>query len=272
MDDERRERGDVMFHASEVAAVLGRNAYEKRWMALCKIWRRHSRDSFARAGIELPDDRVESLSKSDDAVRRLVEEAASVAPSDVESIVARATKIAERAGASAKDAKALAERARKESFCAHGIAEEAKAISELEDEVVVDQKFIKRELATLADGTLVLVGGRLDASAPSRVVEIKNRVSGLRFGVPAHELPQLYVYMFAKGARASTLVERVALADGTAMTCRHDVEWRDDAWRDIADGLTLAAKTVRSLATNEETARAFAASRTKDAFLSKLCT
>jgi hypothetical protein len=276
MDESSEKRdGDVVFHASEIAAVLGRNRYEKRWQAICKVWRRHSRDSFARSGIVLPDDLIDDIASSNADVRCAIEEASRVPPSDVGEIVERSFEVAKKLGMSSSDSRAFADRLRKESYCSHGNSEEPKTVEELRSGsrpgIAVDQKFVKKILSTMDDGTRILVGGRLDATDSSRVVEIKNRVGGLRFEIPEYELPQVYAYMFAKNADSATLVERTVLSDGTGFACQHDVSWNSEEWDSVRRGLEDVAKAVRILATDDETALAFSSSRTKDAFLNKLC-
>lgn len=275
MTEERRRDG-IMFHASEIAAVAGRNRYQKRWQALCKVWRRHSRDTFDASGIVLPDERVDEIVRENADVGSIVSESTRARPHELEDFVHRAREVAESAGLSKSDVAFVLDRVRKESHCSHGTSEEPKTVGELASgsrpNISVDQKFVKRELGVLDDGTRAWIGGRLDATDDSKVVEIKNRVGGLRFDVPDYELPQVYAYMFIKGADSAVLVERSVLSDGTGMTCQHDVTWDSDEWGELRDELIGAARAVRALSSDDALARAFSESRTKDAFLTKLVT
>lgn len=269
--NDSRKRG-ILFHASEIAAVTGRNKYEKRWQAICRAWRRFSRGTFVSSGIILPDDEIDRLKSSNDEIGRLVEEAARTSPNDVEDLVSSVDDAAERHGLSKTEKSSLEKRLRKESFCAHGTAEEARTIPELRGfgDVTIDQSFVRKTLCFLEDGTEVAVGGRLDAFADSRVIEIKNRVGGLRFEIPDYEMTQVFVYMFVKEVRLASLVERLVFEDGTSMSCRHDVEWNQERWDEMKGELEEAARIISILSEDPGVSESLKNSRTKDAFLKKL--
>lgn len=77
--------------------------------------------------------------------------------------------------------------------------------------------------------------------------------------------------MYVKNANSATLVERTVLSDGTGLTCQHDVSWNSDEWDSLKNGLEKTARAVRALSTDDDLALSFSSSRTKDAFLNKLC-
>lgn len=268
-------KASIVFNASEIAALVGLNAYQKPWETLCRVWRRYSRGTFEAAGIALDEDRVDALLAAHAGLAGGVAAASTAAPRDVPVLERALADAAAGLGLSAADARRVGDRARKESFCAHGTREEGCALLELgrglelaPERVAGEDTFERRELGTLADGTVVEIGGRLDGrTCDGTVVEIKNRVGGLAFRIPGYEAPQIMAYMFVTGSTRALHVERIALADGSSLSCTHEKAWDASEWACLRGKLLAAAAFVRELATAPAAAAAFARSRTKTALL-----
>lgn len=213
----------IVFRASDVAALIGKNPFHSRSRALAAAWQRYSPETF---------DPTRLLLSHRDGIDRAVVELA--ARADHPAIVVEALS-SSGANPETRD-EAFAEFGKhREATC----LEKSRAMSGIDWTAPCEPKTMwLGQVRNVPFG----VCGVADGLSPdgAEILEIKNRMKKLHCRAPPHEYIQIQTYMRLYGAEKARLVEFFGDARSTIKIFRDDAAW-DDV---IAPGLAKAAQTV----------------------------
>lgn len=256
----------LLLHASDVAALVGRNRFRPRTQTLLKYLGRidpqRQQRFMAQTGVEDQEIKADALlrdlagrheglatkmlqMKSRNLVMACSVEAQSSAHDLIATVEEATTDVLTEA-----DAELVKERARSLVYTRYGTDHEVRVakLSECKwrTQVSKDDVYRRRHLFTDADsGLKVYVGGKCDGVAKLEgrtvVVEIKNRVRRLFGMVPEYERIQLMTYMFIMGLDSGVLVE--SHDDECA---EHEVAFEQAYWAGVAEELKLAVKDLQT--------------------------
>ena len=219
----------IVFRASEVAALIGKNPFHARPRALAAAWQRYSPETFDPAQLLLRHREPEVV---DHAIVELA------ARADHPAIVVDA--LSGGGNVETRDAAFVEFGKHREATC----LEKTRAMSGIEWMAPCDPKTM-----WLGHARNVPFGvcGVADGVSPdgTEILEIKNRMKKLHCRVPMHEYIQIQTYMRLYGAEKARLVEFFGDARSTIKIFRDDAAW-DDV---IAPGLAKAARDVVALST-----------------------
>lgn len=276
----------IMFFASEVAAAVRLNPFKAPFEVLEEVWRRTCpeqyqavADALSGAGVRvLPaEERAKELATTT-GVGKILEAALddvkkAKGSSAVSQLAKRVVSAVRDTELDQESQQELTKYATSALYTEYGRENEARAIRSYEqasDSTVRDSnvEFFHKPVGQVgrSPGMEVAVGGRVDGLTADRVVEVKNRIRGLKRRVPVYDVVQLQAYMYIVGRSAGELVERAKYTARGAPTLRTTViRWDQEFWEQhVRQPLLAFAELVHYLASNPAAQRRLLAARSRD--------
>jgi len=281
-----------MFFASEVAAAVRLNPFKAPFEVLEDVWRRTCPeqyqsvvDALSGTGVRVmpAEERARELAATTEVGKVLDAALSDVkrakGSASVSKLAKQVTKAVQQTDLDKESQQELSRYAKSALFTEYGRANESRAIRNYEkasDSTVRDSnvEFFHRTVGQVGGsggaGKLpaldVAVGGRIDGLSGDRVVEVKNRIRGLKRRIPVYDVVQLQAYMYIVGRTAGELVERVKQRSRGEPTIRTTlIRWDDAFWEQhIRQPLLAFAELVHYLASNPAAQRKLLAARSRD--------
>jgi hypothetical protein len=229
----------IVFRASEVAAVIGKNPFTSRPRALAEAWKRYSPESFDASRLLHTHDDDEEYPIDHAVVDQLVQ-CADDPTVVVDALLAHTSSSPSPCHRATREAVYTEFGRRREASC----LEKSRTMSGIQWISPCDPKTVwLGHVQNIPFG----VCGVADGISPDgdEILEIKNRMKKLHCRVPAHEYIQIQSYVRLYGAEKARLVEFFGNAHSTIKIFRDDAAW-DDV---ITPGLAKAARDIAALST-----------------------
>lgn len=222
----------VILRASDIASMVGKNAFKKPDEVMTNLWCKYSPETFrGRTKEQLA---LEAIARStvagdilDDARRFVSQNSSSVE----QKARAAANQLVARSGLEGPALKAAGEYIRKTLYVNHGTRHE-ETTAERDPTFRTDDTFYHHDVCTI-EGTLYQIVGRIDrlvanADGSLTIVEIKNRANKLFRTVRDYEEVQCQTYMEMLNIDSCRLVEQHDDQVFTHLIRRQKETWAGD--------------------------------------------